>query len=833
MMLTTLDTFLSHKLYPAMYNSLDQIFPEFRFERKSSGKQRWESTNREYTKQKFSARPDRVIAYENSKFGFKIHGGPYIPWLAYVHNSQGLIYPKGRDYFKVIGDLCEKAGVSKPDQIKNKPEDFNEEEISSFIEEIKQKDLKRAILEEFFAYSQKALYEEEKGARACSYLKQERKIDAEEYHDKLDVGFFPGITEVEEALMKSCCFSKAAITASEITTDQRWEGRLVIPLRDEEGNITSFAARKIDESANGSKYLNLKGGDKPDFIGLDEVAGSQEEVIIVEGILDRLFLPICGVNGKIVSLGGTGELLTADRWKFLSEFLARQGKPRIITLAMDNDEAGGKGVEAALHNLQKIHTSLKVSVLAPAELGKAKDPDEFVRDNGGEAFNNLIKKAIPGSIYQATSALREIQPISSFLQREEAAEKVLTFLVHEENPLHRDEILRQTAECTGYSLDALKDQFENHKQQKHNEEHKKAIERILNTENNINQRHKLIRRLEDKYSVEIETEEEQIDESFSQYSFIQEIKTIPIGLPAHWNSPVPDAPGNVYFNSGELIVIGARTGHGKTSFLVSLMAYWLDDKEGKLSPHEVNSKRFVMYSLEEARIRIFSRILSIDTKKNSDHPLAVNEILPHVRDTKGDLPKLNDAMAKLESFGERLKVISKPSWTAERITKHAKELAQRQAIGAIFIDYLQRIPYSRKEDRRDIELSLTGRVLKKLAIELNTPVIVGAQINREAIPKDYARELQKAKDQNDRENIIKSARPELHHLREGGIEQEADLILGLLNYTADMQHETTYYDGRSNFKEASKMEVGILKNRYGIPGLWSELTFEGRYGYIY
>jgi replicative DNA helicase len=75
---------------------------------------------------------------------------------------------------------------------------------------------------------------------------------------------------------------------------------------------------------------------------------------------------------------------------------------------------------------------------------------------------------------------------------------------------------------------------------------------------------------------------------------------------------------------------------------------------------------------------------------------------------------------------------------------------------------------------------------------------------------------------------IKRARPELHHLREGGSEQEADLVLGLLNYRADLPKET----GGLEPPDVSLFEVGVLKSRYGETGAWSSLAFVARGQFI-
>jgi replicative DNA helicase len=162
------------------------------------------------------------------------------------------------------------------------------------------------------------------------------------------------------------------------------------------------------------------------------------------------------------------------------------------------------------------------------------------------------------------------------------------------------------------------------------------------------------------------------------------------------------------------------------------------------------------------------------------------------------------------------------------VAAYAHELAETRGVGAVLVDYLQRLPFEGKADRRDIEVSAIGRTLKSLAVDLSVPVVVGAQINREAIPKDYQEKIQKEMKNGTAAALdyMKAARPELHHLREGGSEQEADLVLGLLNYAADI------HTGADENSPTERFEVGVLKNRYGRAGQWAALYFMADRGYF-
>jgi replicative DNA helicase len=127
-----------------------------------------------------------------------------------------------------------------------------------------------------------------------------------------------------------------------------------------------------------------------------------------------------------------------------------------------------------------------------------------------------------------------------------------------------------------------------------------------------------------------------------------------------------------------------------------------------------------------------------------------------------------------------------------------------------------------------------ARGLKSLAVDLSCPVVAAAQISREAVKDRQAIPRGQAYQDRAVQDAIRARRPQLHHLREGGSEQEADLVLGLLNYRADFEvsEEEEWPGSVAKPPNVTLFEVGVLKNRYGTPGIWAGLAFEGRLGLL-
>ena len=195
-----------------------------------------------------------------------------------------------------------------------------------------------------------------------------------------------------------------------------------------------------------------------------------------------------------------------------------------------------------------------------------------------------------------------------------------------------------------------------------------------------------------------------------------------------------------------------------------------------------------------------------------------------------DPETLEAAEKRLCGWERCLQILYQPTWTISELEAYARNLAEDRTMGAILVDHLQRIPPPRgTRGRRDVEISTVAHRLKTLAVDLSCPIVTTAQISRQAVQR--AGKIPRNKPLGDAHVLgaIKMRRPQLQHLREGGIEQEADLVLGLLNYAADYQAEV----GEAGpISSTTPFEVGTLKNRYGPVGSWASLEFEGRFGLL-
>lgn len=802
--------FYEELVLPEVFSRLDAVFPELGLKRKGRG---WAATNGETTKARFGARADRVVC--NRPGGFLVHGEGPVSWLAYLKG--GTSTPKGADFVEAVKDLARAAGVdSSPLE-----RELSAEETANLQGRQRRGDL----LEDFVALTHENLLGAA-GKSAREYLVGRAFTETE--LEGLSLGFYTGV-EAVSATMKARGYTEAELDAAGVLADGRWAKRLLIPWRDVQGRVSTVAARDLTGSAEeGAKYLYLKGGTKPPAFGLDVVKDSEtarrEGVVLVEGLLDVVLLQARGLH-NVAALGGSGGLLTPERW---SE-LGRLNAPAVV-LALDSDGPGREGTLKALSNLRNVDNVRNVYVLPPEALGTAKDPDELVRAKGVGAFREVLHKVRPWAVYMGENLLEGVTPASEDRAKREALDRVLDFsedLRGERAALDDQDLLKLAAVKTGYDFETLRNMGVSARERRERERAElelKAAAREL--QDDLGKPKANVFKLASDFSarlVQVQGRAEDPPPPFSVDALVSELRSTPEGLVSGW-AAVDDL--GVRFQPKELAVLGARTGHGKTSALVNLAHAWLDKKlDGPL----------VFFSHEEPSELVFCRLVALLTAGETSR-WTFAEVRDYFRSPRSrgdsygwpDAKVLGRAIDRLRAAEARLHLVHRPGWSVSRISAHARELAGTRGVGAVFVDYLQRVPAEAKADRRDIEVSAIGRTLKALAVDLSVPVVAGAQINREAIPEKYQKTLREklVKGVDAAIDYMKSARPDLHNLREGGSEQEADLVLGLMNYAADLRTEAES-DHTTNL-----YEVGVLKNRYGDVGKWAALVFEGASGLI-
>ena len=172
-----------------------------------------------------------------------------------------------------------------------------------------------------------------------------------------------------------------------------FRGRLMFPVIDVRGSVIGFSGRILSDGE--PKYLNspdtLVYSKSRSLFALNLAKKSKcGYILLAEGNIDVVSLHQAGFDSAVASLGTS---LTPDQARLISRYTQQ------VVIAYDADAAGQKAAQRAIGILQPL--DLKIRVL---KIPGAKDPDEFIQQNGPTAFKNLIERSDSQALYRLEQA---------------------------------------------------------------------------------------------------------------------------------------------------------------------------------------------------------------------------------------------------------------------------------------------------------------------------------------------------------------------------------------------------------------------------------------------
>lgn len=226
----------------------------------------------------------------------------------------------------------------------------------------------------------------------------------------------------------------------------KFRDRVIFPIINTAGKVIGFGGRALDDKAM-PKYLNSPENrvfqKKNNLYALNSTKqdiGKAGTAIIVEGYMDAISLYQNGVRNVAASLGTA---LTDNQAKLINRYTKN------VVLSYDADAAGQK---AALRGIEVLRSEgCKVKVLHVTD---GKDPDEYIKKNGRDAFDKLVEKAIPYTDYKIEAAKRDIdlgteEGKIDFIRR-------ITPILSDLTPVEADIYIKKAARDTGISEKAIK-----------------------------------------------------------------------------------------------------------------------------------------------------------------------------------------------------------------------------------------------------------------------------------------------------------------------------------------------------------------------------------------
>ena len=263
----------------------------------------------------------------------------------------------------------------------------------------------------------------------------------------------------------------------------------------------------------------------------------------------------------------------------------------------------------------------------------------------------------------------------------------------------------------------------------------------------------------------------------SNLEFLSKTKGEITGIPTGWYELDKLTSG---LHENQLIILAARPAMGKTAFALNLASY--------VTTH--TDKSVAIFSLEMGAEQLANRIIS-----------SLGQI-DGIKLTSGNL--LNDdwkriTEAKSQLSGAKLYISDDAGVTVGDIKSKCRRLATSEdGLDLVIIDHLQLLTMGGNYgNNRQAEITDISRNLKKMAMELNVPVVALAQLSRGVESRE-------------------DKRPKMSDLRESGsIEQDADIVA--LLYRDDYYQSLKETNGQSPDPSLSELIIG--KHRNGPTGV--------------
>lgn len=292
---------------------------------------------------------------------------------------------------EAMQQLGERAGIELPKEEEHNPQARKEADLKSILLEI-HKEAAR-----YFYYQLKS----EKGAIGWDYLANKRRLTPETI-TKFGLGYTgKNSTELyrylrQKGYQDSVLKESGLVTIEEKGAHDKFWNRVMFPIMDVRSRVIGFGGRVMGEGE--PKYLNspeTKIFDKSrNLYGLNIAKTSKRpNLIICEGYVDVIALHQAGFDNAVASLGTA---FTSGHASLIKRYTNE------VLLTYDSDGAGVKAALRAIPILKEAGISAKVISMKPY-----KDPDEFIKNMGADAFEERIRQAQNSFLFEVEVKRRD------------------------------------------------------------------------------------------------------------------------------------------------------------------------------------------------------------------------------------------------------------------------------------------------------------------------------------------------------------------------------------------------------------------------------------------
>ena len=773
--MNNLTDWIKYELYPSLYERINIAFPEHNFKQRSNG---WMSQTY-LNGSPHKSKSDKTNILKKAPGIIFENGGEFLSLVDYVMKRDRV------EFIQAVETLARVAGLQLP-KMEMSPESYQ-----------RYKD-QATLLEESNSYFIYCLQNSPGAEDVRTYLSSRGYSD--EDLKAMELGYIPSQEKLYKHLLSKGYSQSLIDEVIKLNAGIGSTHRLTIPYRSG-GSVKGFKFRTVGEAT--PKYLNSTGLDRMGgFFNLSGVKGSKD-VVIVEGELDSLHATVKGVE-NVVATGGSS--IGSEQIKDA----VRRGAKK-FTLCFDNEP--GKEEEAS----KRINTAIevilgeevnRVYIATLPDLGGAKtDPDKLIKEAGVGKFKEAIAQALPYYDY----LLQEIFKKYAKLQDErELTHKDIDNLQDEvveiaskiQDPTDRDRykkryLSREPIKEMGITEESLSITLDKLTSTRDKIAQAKEFKKLLSEATQLQDKGEVAKALELLDSrvkeVKITGARDLLPPPLSFSTLMDEIALLSPAYKTGYRS----LDKFIGFTPGAITLIAGRPSHGKTTFMFNLLIQM---------SNLYQDERFYFITYEEPVKNISVKLLNRLTDANLSgyyyeikglpKPTNYEFLKDYIRRGRSDIKAIETGKKLLRELidSRRIVVIDK-NYSVEELSSLVAYLNKREKIGALIIDYIQRMRTERKTQDKRTEIAHISDSVLQIAKESGLPLILGAQLNRASTSSG-------------------NKKPSLENLKEAGnLEEDANTVISV--YCEARETEETETGEKSSKQRTVELEFKTLKNREG------------------
>ena len=311
-------------------------------------------------------------------------------------------------------------------------------------------------LQKYYVY---ALTTDE-GKAARDYL-EKRKLSQEQCA-KFGVGYAFADGKMTIEYLKAKGFSLKNIENTGICKAQTSgmsdnnQGRLIFPIKDSNGQVCGFSARKINDDPEAPKYVNspetvifTKGNILYNYHLAKQNARHDGYIYVVEGFMDVFAFDTIGITSCVA-------LMSTKLTKQHIELLRKLGVE--IRICLDGDKPGQSAMMQLMAQLDEAHLPYRL-VSVP---GEVRDPDEILKQDGEEKLKVYVNSLVDPFNF-ALNYYQNTSPLGSIEDKRKVIHHFMPMIASLDSKLVQDDYVYKLADATGFTAQAIQNSLRDYR----------------------------------------------------------------------------------------------------------------------------------------------------------------------------------------------------------------------------------------------------------------------------------------------------------------------------------------------------------------------------------